>query len=449
MIYLRTGLPGASKTLNSLKELVESHDENRPYYYNNVKLLMLDMDVARSFSGWFYGWYFPNLKDRAQKRKLEKIMKPIHDQGEFISVTDVPWLEVLFESHDHFTTWLYWVRRVYPKKKLLKLEQVLDAAGQTEVDKFEMVKHLNLNFNHFDDPRTWSSLPKRSVIFIDEAQQFFPPRPVGSKKPQAIGDLETHRHGGYDIHFVTQDRTLVDANMRKLVGCHVHFFNPLGGKGVKRKEAPKCIDPDDFHQSKIAKTKPIKRDSNFYGVYWSAEIHTHKFKFPPILFFGLLCVLLLVYSVSNFYSMFFGDKAIAQEVQVSEVQQSDQVNKSAQASQVSPLQGFLDETLTDVYINGSMTLYNQAQAVDIDYAFYRSSDEAVFEPEAFGLVVQPIGRCLANLVLDDVVRPVTCNPFYKREVVEEREDRDQQYAALDTSGTETSVSESVPDISVF
>ena len=441
MIYLRTGLPGASKTLNSIKELVDSHDPSRPYYYNNVKLFMLDIEVACSFSGWFYGWYFPNLKDASQKRKLTKIMKPIHDDGEFLSVNDAPWLEVLFDSHDHFSTWVYWVRRVYPKKKLIKLEQILDAATDSQVDKFDMVRPLNLHFNHFDDPRSWSDLPKRSVIFIDECQQFFPPRPVGSKKPQAIGDLETHRHGGYDIHFVTQDRTLCDANLRKLVGCHVHFFNPLGSRVINRKEAPKCIDPDDYHQGKIAKTKPIKRDKKFYGVYWSAEIHTHKFKFPPMLLFGVLCIALLIYSTFNLYDLLFADSVQAEQVQGS----ATVTSTTEQKQSVSPLESFLDDTLTDVYINGSLTFYQQQQPIDIDYAFYRSSDDAVFEPEALGFKVEPIGRCLANLVLGDVIRPVTCNPFYKREVIEEREEPEQRYAALDTPESK----EALPEISVF
>ncbi|WP_264401212.1 hypothetical protein [Vibrio parahaemolyticus] len=62
MIYLRTGLPGASKTLNSLRELVISHDDTRPYFYTNIRLLMLDMAVVQSFSGWFYGWFFSTFK---------------------------------------------------------------------------------------------------------------------------------------------------------------------------------------------------------------------------------------------------------------------------------------------------------------------------------------------------------------------------------------------------
>lgn len=415
MIYLRTGLPGASKTLNSLRELVTEHDSSRPYYYTNIRLLMLDMEVARSFSGWFYGWFFPRLKDRGQRRKIEKIMRPIHDDGDFIELSNVPWLETLYDTHDHFETWLYWVRRVYPKNKIIKLDHLLDAASGADVDKFEMVKSLNLHFTRFDDPRSWPSLPKRSVLLIDECQQYFPPRPVGSKVPPAIAALETHRHGGYDIHFVTQDRTFCDANLRKLVGRHIHFFNPFGGERVTRKEAPKTFNPDDYHDSKTASKKLVKRDKNFYGVYWSAEIHTHKRKIPFMAFFGLLALGVFLWSAYSFYDNFLGG---------SDSQPVKQVQSSTSPEPVSfdkQLDTYISDLIKDVYISGSMTHY-KSDSVDIDYVFYRQSDGASFEPNSIGLIVEPVDRCFANFKIGSVVRPITCNPFYIREVVEEREE---------------------------
>ena len=125
MIYLRTGKPGASKTLNSLKELVESHEPEREYYYHNIRLLMLDMDVAQSFSGWFYGWYLPRLKDKSQKRKVERLLRRIHDDDEFARLDDFPWLESEFNQHNHFKTWLHWIKHVYPKNKLVALKMIV------------------------------------------------------------------------------------------------------------------------------------------------------------------------------------------------------------------------------------------------------------------------------------------------------------------------------------
>lgn len=459
MIYLRTGLPGASKTLNSVRELVLTQDEDRPFFYNNIKLFMLDMDVANSFSGWFYGWYFPRLKDAAQKRKLIKIMKPVHDNDEFITLNDVPWLQVQFDSHNHFDTWLYWVRKVYPKDKLVKLENILDCVTDEQkhgLDMWEAVKPLNLHFTHFDDPSFWFDLPKKSVILIDECQEFFPPRPVGSRKPEAIGRLEKHRHGGYDLHFITQDATLADQNLRKLVGRHIHFYNPFGGKRITRYESPQTFNPQDYHGRKQATKKFTAHAVNFYGVYWSAEIHTHKFKFPKILFLALFTLLMVVFGVLYVVNMAsakepVSDLPLQAPASTSEVKQSLKTSsKSASSSRPARLddsEGFtipnvknpisdvytdnlemttaellmktyLESLTEDVYINGSI-----GRSDGFDYVFYRTTDEAVFHPFDVGLSVEPLDECLARIRLANLVRLVTCNPFYKRVPVLDDEPR--------------------------
>lgn len=441
MIFLRTGLPGASKTLNSLREIILGHDASRQYFYNNIKLLLLDIDVCLSFSGWFYGWYLPRLKDKAMLKKLHKIMKPIHDNGEFLSLEDVPWLKPQFEGHDHFETWLYWVKKVYPKSKLVKLLTVLDAIPEGCQDKFEIVKPLNLHFTQFENPSEWMDLPKGSVILIDEVQQFFPPRSVGSRVPAAIGALETHRHGGYDIHFVTQDRTLCDANLRKLVGCHVHYYNALGGNRITRKEAPKCFNPNDYHESKNSAKKMIKRDSNFYGVYWSAEIHTHKFKVPAMAYFGLIAIGLIAYSLYSLSDRFFGSKpeVIPQAV-------AQPITEQQTTVVTNPLSTYIDELLTDVYITGSVTRHYQS-GFDIEYSFARTTDDAVFYPDAIGLEVEDLGPCIANIKIADVVRPVTCNPFYIRQVVEDVEEEEIQDGSVLASTD--SAKQYAPNIKLF
>ncbi len=461
MMYLRTGLPGASKTLNSLRELVLSQDESRPFYYHNIKLLMLDMEICKSFSGWFYGWFFPRLKDKAQRKKLIKIMKPIHDNNEFLSLNDVPWLSNQFEAHNHFDTWLYWVRRVYPRDKLAKLNAILDAVEVGEgntIDLFDMVKPLNLHFNHFDNPNHWMELPKGSVILIDECQEFFPPRPVGSKVPAAVAAMEKHRHGGYDLHFVTQDATFSDQNIRKLIGRHVHYFNPFGGKRIVRFENPGTFNPSDYHAKKQAKKKPTAHATNFYGVYWSAEIHTHKFQFPKMAFVGLgslLVTFLCFYWVYSFISEKAGFNAETEittpappvesvpapapspkpQKPSKPVKESERPNvepaknpltiaysnKSNLSDAETRLRVYLDELLEDVYISGSMVIYGNNKP-QIDYTFYRSTDEAVFHPYDVGLTVEPLDRCLANVKLGEMIRLVTCDPFYKRIPVEDESD---------------------------
>lgn len=444
MIYLRTGLPGGSKSLNTIAELVRSYNPYRETYYTNIRLLILDIDVAKSFSGWFYGWYFPRLQDKALKNKLIKIMKPIHESDEFLTEKDVPFLKAIYESHNHFDTWLHWVRKLYPANKLIQLESILDCLEHVEETMtsdqlFDLVRPLNLDFRHFEDPNFWFDLPKGSRILIDECQQFFPPRPVGSRKPQAIAKLETHRHGGYDLHFITQERTLVDQNLRKLVGRHIHYFNPFGGKRVTRYEAPKCVDYDNYHDKKQATKKPISHPTEFYGSYYSAEIHTHKFKFPLSIVFAVLVILLLFGSSLYFLSSFvFGSESPAespQQLSGPNIKNAAKTshNQTQPITQADLLMQYVNTVTTDVYISGAIGHSSSSGRVEYDYTFYRSTDDAVFHPKDVGLVVESVSECLANIVVSSVRKPITCNPFYVRVPVEDEDESKSQFFKSDES----------------
>lgn len=285
MLYLRTGLPGASKTLNTLKEICEDKaTKGRDIYYNNIKLLFLDLSVCSSFQGFFYGYVLPQL-DGKELKKYEKIVLRVHGQDELVTVNEVPHLRVHYEqwlqSGGDCQLFIEWCRKVYPKDKLVELEDYLRVCEQPSPDE---IKQFKLHWNDFPDPTQWIHLPPYSIIVVDECQRWFPPRPIGSKVPAHVSKFETHRHQGLDIHLVTQDAKLLDSHVRRLVGRHVHYQNPLSGKRITRMECDKVFDPSDFHQRKNATKAVKKRDSNFYGLYWSADVHTHKKRIPKFLF---------------------------------------------------------------------------------------------------------------------------------------------------------------------
>lgn len=415
MIYLRTGLPGASKTLNTLVELCRSYDSERPKYYNNIRLLLLDYDVASSFSGWFYGWYFPQLKDKKALKALTKIMKRVHEDDSFIQLADVPWLEAFYNDHDHFETWLHWVRRCYLDKDLAEFEHFLACAKGSEAYCFESVTKFNFHFTHFDDAKKWYELPKRSIICIDECQQFFPPRPVGGKKPNYISKFETHRHDGFDVHLVTQDAMLVDVNIRRLTGRHIHFHNPFGGKRCSRLEASKAFNPDDFHDKKLCKKKPVSHNTRFYGVYWSAEIHTHKFKLPWQLVALPILVGVVGYSIWSVYQAFSGDDPNVEAVVETVIDEHNSQVKSSNASI-----NYLSSLVEGVYISGSSGIYD-GKSFHYDYAF-EHLEKGVLSPTDLGIDVVGLSECSALLRLDDLETIITCQSFRKRQPVSKQPD---------------------------
>lgn len=421
MIYLRTGKPGASKTLNSIKEIVGSYDSERPNYYNNIRLLMLDMDVCRSFSGFFYGWYWPRLKDTKLKTKLTKILKQVHENDEFVTIDDLPWLLPQYEAHNHFDTWVYWVNRVYEKASLVKFNDYLkifdkESEDFVNVDMFEVSKRFNLHFTHFDDPLTWHELPKRSVILIDECQQFFPPRGVGAKVPAHVAKFQTHRHDGHDVHLITQDPKLMDVNIRRLVGRHVHYHNPFGGNTVTRYHNSKAFDPDQWFDLKAASKSPIRHDKRFYGVYWSSELHTHGFKMPVQFFVFIGLVVLVCFACYYLYNTLGSGTEKVDTKPVVEALPSETVpavKSNSPLKNPPELDEFFVDLTENIFISGSTIKHTSTMRI-YTYSFINDGSGAVFFPEYVGMEIEAKSHCFAILTFGSFTRPVTCNPNYVR-----------------------------------
>ena len=60
-----------------------------------------------------------------------------------------------------------------------------------------------------------------AVIVFDEFQRAWPPRPNGSKVPEEIQALDTHRHMGVDFILITQNVINTDRHVHGLVGRHL------------------------------------------------------------------------------------------------------------------------------------------------------------------------------------------------------------------------------------
>ena len=159
-----------------------------------------------------------------------------------------------------------------------------------------------MHWNDFPDPTTWPDLPRHSIFVIDECQRWFPVRPVGAKVPRHVSEFETHRHKGFDAHLVTQDAKLRFTCLVALSGVIFIILIRWLSKKISRMEHDKVFDPSDYHQRKNA-TKAIKsRDSKFYGLYWSADVHTHKARVPKFLFLLIPVLFVPFYFYFHFFA---------------------------------------------------------------------------------------------------------------------------------------------------
>ena len=132
----------------------------------------------------------------------------------------------------------------------------------------------NLPIPEGETMQTWHKwAPPGAILVIDECQRVFRPRPSGSKVPDYVAELETHRHRGIDIFLLTQHPRLVDVNVRSLIGHHCHISKT--NLGVRRMfEWERCGDPTSKTDVEGAVKSVYTLDKKAFGVYKSAEEHT-------------------------------------------------------------------------------------------------------------------------------------------------------------------------------
>lgn len=155
------------------------------------------------------------------------------------------------------------------------------------------IKGLLIDHELIDDKclNTWHEWAKPgSIICFDEVQKPWPPRPNGSKVPDYIQHLETHRHMGIDFIVMTQHPLLVDRNLVNLVGRHLHI------RRVANMALAVVYEWDHTSKSLLYKNSmnkaPWRYDKAVYKLYKSAEVHTKQIKKMPgvvwFILFGLV-----------------------------------------------------------------------------------------------------------------------------------------------------------------
>lgn len=147
-------------------------------------------------------------------------------------------------------------------------------------------------WTEFKEPEKWSDLPDGSIIVIDEAQRVFRPRPGRGDPPAHVALLETHRHKGFDIYIITQHPALIDQNVRRLAGTHRHVQRTFGAQRAVIHEWGEVHLDCERNRRDSSKTQ-WKYPKDVYGVYKSAEVHTHKVQLPKQVWYLVACVVVL------------------------------------------------------------------------------------------------------------------------------------------------------------
>lgn len=184
------------------------------------------------------------------------------------------------------------------------------------VDGIKDLDHDKINY--FDIPegesiQTWPKwAPPGAIIVVDECQRIFRPRPSGSKVPDYVAELETHRHRGLDFILITQHPRLIDVHLRGLIEHHTHLGKT--NLGLRRKmewTTGGAKDPESRANIRETLISVYRLDKSVYGLYKSAEVHTKiRTKKSKLLMLFPLTLCLVgygIWSFSGFWGRFQGE----------------------------------------------------------------------------------------------------------------------------------------------
>lgn len=166
-----------------------------------------------------------------------------------------------------------------------------------------------------------------SVLFIDECQHIY--RNKGSMNVEVY---ESHRHLGVDFYMITQHPMLINTDLRRLVGRHIHLIADFLGR--KQYEWVECSQ--SLSLTKAQKSKYLL-DKSLFAIYQSSQLHTKvQRKFPLVvwIFLGaILLMLFLSYKIKTRVSSKLQPVSQSQQIQ-STGNQANQVKSNSSESKI-------------------------------------------------------------------------------------------------------------------
>lgn len=157
-----------------------------------------------------------------------------------------------------------------------------------------LIDHELINGSDNQGLQDWHKWAKPgSVIVFDEVQKVWPPRANGSKVPDHVQELDTHRHKGVDFILITQSVMNVDRHIHALGGRHLHV------RRVGNMKAAVVYEWDHVSKSlmysKSISKSPWRYSSKVFKLYKSSELHTKQpRKVPTLIWFVLMGVITLM-----------------------------------------------------------------------------------------------------------------------------------------------------------
>lgn len=197
-------------------------------------------------------------------------------------------------------------------------------ADDDEADKYKPWLPSHFEYQDFIEARATAKHPielwflwaqKNSVIFIDEAQRFYRPRPSGAKVPLHIRMIEYARHFGIHFVFISQAPRFIDINLRAHIEKHIHLDKTW--KGGLKFESVGCMDIESKADRKDAVKSAYSPPKHIFPFYVSSSLHLKVKHKIPFVVKSLVVVIplfafLVWFLVNKVHDDHFGKKSSAE-----------------------------------------------------------------------------------------------------------------------------------------
>ena len=158
-----------------------------------------------------------------------------------------------------------------------------------------LIEHELIDAGDNQGLRDWHTWAKPgAVIVFDEFQRAWPPRANGSKVPDDIQALDTHRHMGVDFILITQNVINTDRHVHGLVGRHLHVRRMANSHLCIVYEWDHCSR--QLLYAKSLTKQPWRYSKKVFKLYRSADAHTKQpRKIPGLVWFILIAAVSVAY----------------------------------------------------------------------------------------------------------------------------------------------------------
>jgi zona occludens toxin len=167
--------------------------------------------------------------------------------------------------------------------------QTVLSADQSQ---FELVTNPGQAVPLVETWQEWAT--EGNLIVLDEVQWVW--QPSGSKVPDEIAALETHRHKGLDFWLISQGPHLFHANIRLLIGRHIHLVSTWRGRNEY--EFSECRQ--NVASRSDAVIRPYTLPKKIFSLYKSASLHTKANHRKPLSFYFLVATLVITAGLGFF-----------------------------------------------------------------------------------------------------------------------------------------------------